>query len=399
MSEQQACTLCGAGGHTAPGIIISGHQLRNALEFLAPDNSPEQLSDDLVIELHAKDDDFPVAGLYAYHSECPEEGAILLDDTAPAEALKPGIFDVITGTACITGDGSGEALPPLEEHLAQVENVGDALAQPSPAPELDDQAFDRNAERLTAKAFGTGGGINPNATSIDDLFLDESPAPELERPEVVAWLNTATGTATSHQVQVMDWDDEKEPVQSLMTVAQYDRIVGALLAEIAQLREALEWRKENQAGQRDVLRSVKAERDTAQARVAELHRCLQAIVNAADHGVWPTTVLHAIEMARAMLAGDAPVAQAGQVPEEWQPMSTAPKDGSIIRLLVNFEDMSIDDGDGPFATIGQNNFANDGEDRWQVVGWCWEHDHFTDGKGVPIGWLPMLAAAPAQGGE
>lgn len=38
-----------------------------------------------------------------------------------------------------------------------------ALAQPSPAPELDDQAFDRNAERLTAEALGTGGGINDAA--------------------------------------------------------------------------------------------------------------------------------------------------------------------------------------------------------------------------------------------
>ena len=72
-----------------------------------------------------------------------------------------------------------------------------ALAQPSSAPDhveqalgmvapelgLDDQAFDRNAERLTAEAFGTGSGINPQATSID-----EATAPELERPEVVAFL-------------------------------------------------------------------------------------------------------------------------------------------------------------------------------------------------------------------
>ncbi|WP_236209899.1 hypothetical protein, partial [Pseudomonas tohonis] len=49
-----------------------------------------------------------------------------------------------------------------------------------------------------------------------------------EEPEVVAWLNTLTGDTTSHQVQVMDWDDEKEPVQALMTVAQYERIAAAL---------------------------------------------------------------------------------------------------------------------------------------------------------------------------
>ncbi|MGF2552171.1 hypothetical protein ACQUUE_16985 [Pseudomonas aeruginosa] len=53
---------------------------------------------------------------------------------------------------------------------------------------------------------------------------------------------------------------------------QHDRIVGALRAKAVQLREALEWRAENQAGQRELLRSVTAERDAAQARVAELER-------------------------------------------------------------------------------------------------------------------------------
>ncbi|EPG3673703.1 hypothetical protein QOZ79_12625 [Pseudomonas aeruginosa] len=51
---------------------------------------------------------------------------------------------------------------------------------------------------------------------------------------------------------------------------QHDRIVGALRAKAVQLREALEWRAENQAGQRELLRSVTAERDAALARVAEL---------------------------------------------------------------------------------------------------------------------------------
>lgn len=45
-----------------------------------PDNTPEQFEQTLVIELHEQDEDFPVAGLYAYHDECPEEGAILLLD-------------------------------------------------------------------------------------------------------------------------------------------------------------------------------------------------------------------------------------------------------------------------------------------------------------------------------
>ncbi len=53
----------------------------------------------------------------------------------------------------------------------------DAAAQPQQDEPDDDQEWDRNAERLTKEAFGLGGGINPNATSIDDLFLDDEPEP------------------------------------------------------------------------------------------------------------------------------------------------------------------------------------------------------------------------------
>lgn len=75
-------------------------------------------------------------------------------------------------------------------------------------------------------------------------------------------------------------------------------------------------------------------------------------------------------------------------------METAPKDGTLLRLLVEFEDHPIDDGAGPFATVGTNYRDNTGEDAWQIVGWCWEQDRFIDGVGTPIGWLPMLAATP-----
>ncbi|MDH1681100.1 hypothetical protein N5E30_05820 [Pseudomonas chengduensis] len=82
--------------------------------------------------------------------------------------------------------------------------------------------------------------------------------------------------------------------------------------------------------------------------------------------------------------------------EKFLPMDSAPKDGTLVRLLVEFEANSIDDGEGPFATIGANNYDNDGQDRWQFVGWCWRHDHFTDGTGKPVGWLPMLTNAASE---
>jgi hypothetical protein len=40
-----------------------------------------------------------------------------------------------------------------------------------------DDAWDRNAERLTSEAGLGGGSINPNATSIEDIFLEGEEAP------------------------------------------------------------------------------------------------------------------------------------------------------------------------------------------------------------------------------
>ncbi|HCO8764704.1 TPA: hypothetical protein N2B54_002756 [Pseudomonas aeruginosa] len=94
---------------------------------------------------------------------------------------------------------------------------------------------------------------------------------EAERPEVVAWRYGFSGGIVSDKACLDEWKSGGE-YQSLMTVAQHERIVGALRAKADQLREALEWRKENQAGQRELLRSVTAERDAALARVAELEK-------------------------------------------------------------------------------------------------------------------------------
>ncbi|HCF7280859.1 TPA: hypothetical protein NIJ58_004621 [Pseudomonas aeruginosa] len=171
-----------------------------------------------------------------------------------------------------------------------------ALAQPSPAPEL--------AERGTQHRFSTteqtcrhdfaGVWWNDNGETKTGkecrecgfFIADIAEAPELERPEVAGYLATAEHPKhgqphkafnyfkDQHDAQVAHWRERGCTVTEdrLMTVSQHDRIVGALRAKADQLREALEWRKENQAGQRELLRSVKAERDAALARVAELEK-------------------------------------------------------------------------------------------------------------------------------
>ncbi|WP_423457996.1 hypothetical protein [Ottowia sp. VDI28] len=77
-------------------------------------------------------------------------------------------------------------------------------------------------------------------------------------------------------------------------------------------------------------------------------------------------------------------------------MSTAPRDGSLLRLLVEFEDAPLDDDNSvPQVTIGMNNLGNTGDDEWQFAGWDWSHDCFAQGTGKPVGWLPLLSDAEA----
>lgn len=80
------------------------------------------------------------------------------------------------------------------------------------------------------------------------------------------------------------------------------------------------------------------------------------------------------------------------------PVDSAPKDGTLIRLLVDY---SSDDAAGALEdaaeawTIGFNNLRDTGDDEWQFAGWNWSHDCFTEGHGKVIGWLPFHLAAPA----
>ena len=87
----------------------------------------------------------------------------------------------------------------------------------------------------------------------------------------------------------------------------------------------------------------------------------------------------------------APPAQAVELGP--RPINTAPRDGTMVRLLVQFEDNATEDTAEPAWTIGACNDDNVGEDErvgWQFAGWCWTHDHFTEGKGTPVGWLPLI---------
>ncbi|WP_338858976.1 hypothetical protein [Pseudomonas aeruginosa] len=181
-----------------------------------------------------------------------------------------------------------------------------ALAQPSHAPEL--------AERGTQHRFSTteqtcrhdfaGVWWNDNGETktgrecrhcgffVADVTKAQAEQAEAERPEVVAWRYGFSGGIVSDKACLDEWKSGGE-YQSLMTVAQHERIVGELRAVIAQLRQhkndymdsgqetyrALQneiREREAEIARLDGLVSGRtAERDAAQARVAGLEAELE----------------------------------------------------------------------------------------------------------------------------
>ena len=81
-------------------------------------------------------------------------------------------------------------------------------------------------------------------------------------------------------------------------------------------------------------------------------------------------------------------------PEEcFRAMETWDKSDDPVLLLVDYHEGQHPLTDARFSiTIGHNNDHNVGEGEglgWQFAGWCWSHDHYTEGKGRPVGWLPL----------
>ncbi|HBO4112538.1 TPA: hypothetical protein L4T77_004260 [Pseudomonas aeruginosa] len=156
--------------------------------------------------------------------------------------------------------------------------------------------------------------LSDNLPELLSTAQAEHAEAEAERPEAVGYL-LAKGNGT---LSILRAGSSDEPV---MTVAQHDRIVDALRFERQQMDRAFtacinerdslakRWDEAVRYGAR-----IEEQRDAALARVAELERVLRVVVNAADHGSWPTTVMHGIEKVREVLAGSAPPVKAQ--PEE-----------------------------------------------------------------------------------
>ncbi|CDO80870.1 hypothetical protein PLES 13261 [Pseudomonas aeruginosa] len=163
-----------------------------------------------------------------------------------------GSGDGYVGEVCRECDGSGWFVTP--------EQARAALAQPSQAPT---EGFTHFPELLES------------VQQMDAMLKANSAQAEAERPVVIARLYrsndlTMTPFAEVQKPLPMPRSDGTLTVEPLMTVAQHERIVGALRAEIA------EWQEAAGRGRSDVVAYIAERakllegRDAALARVAEL---------------------------------------------------------------------------------------------------------------------------------
>ncbi|WP_254921535.1 hypothetical protein [Pseudomonas aeruginosa] len=147
--------------------------------------------------------------------------------------------------------------------------------------------------------------------------------------------------------------------------------------------------------------------DAAQARVAELEHVLRVVVNAADHGSWPTTVMHGIEKVREVLAGSAPPAKAQHsVPDGYRLVRL--EHFAAIKAQLDPEQVdayrgrNIYDEDKVYANWNACRSALDEiKDVFQQIDWDAENELVellaaAPGKEVPQAWLDVQAERRRQ---
>ena len=84
---------------------------------------------------------------------------------------------------------------------------------------------------------------------------------------------------------------------------------------------------------------------------------------------------------------------------KWQPIETAPTDGTAVLLLIDDGDFPLDDCN-PCISIGS--YGTEGgpeyDPTWCFAGWNWCQDLYVRGNGTPTHWMPLPAIDAAMAG-
>lgn len=131
--------------------------------------------------------------------------------------------------------------------------------------------------------------IHRNGVEYEVVMIANGESTSPKYPPTIVYRGVANGKVWARPA--CDWDRSMRLVERPAS-AKVEGTEQVSSTWLAQLRS--EYRQFAEADEK---------LQSALARVAELERALQTVVNAADHGSWPTTVMHGIEVAREVLAG------------------------------------------------------------------------------------------------
>lgn len=182
-------------------ILINGHQLCEALSFLAPDNTEEQLDQEVIIstggaECHSG------PGLYCWLDEYPEEGAIKLDGTSPAALSAPPAAGVPEGWRLVPIEPTREMREAFHDSYERYEDghgecpdsQWKAMLRVAPTPPVSEQAGELERLRCAldriARIPGDSVDYHPShmsriARAAVGLCSATSPASEQQRAVVM----------------------------------------------------------------------------------------------------------------------------------------------------------------------------------------------------------------------
>lgn len=78
---------------------------------------------------------------------------------------------------------------------------------------------------------------------------------------------------------------------------------------------------------------------------------------------------------------------------KWKPIETCPLNYTLVLLAVAIDDSLVNEMEealiSPIRTIGCGHEDELGRVCWDLAGWSWDHDCFTEGHGTPIAWMPL----------
>ncbi|PWU30125.1 hypothetical protein DK254_08360 [Pseudomonas sp. RW407] len=323
MTEQQACTLCGAGGHTAAQCHWNSP---GALESIRLPKHGTTIALEEMLAGYLPDDREYIRDVIEAYADIQARKAVMLYSGAGLAGRQSDACDWLEN---LEGDAWADA---CEEIAASVRQQAEgaqgereafeawhrmqwpggeplkgrwmawqaraALAQPSPVPELGcercggdcsganppvigcpnqdeiQQALDEIDDfiaRCNGDDRGSCGAVNLLRHALASR-LSTAPELELERPEVVAFLNewrdrdqggirvTPALSAMSEEGLQKEYGPQASVVrrEPLMTIAQHKRIDAARLACVGILA--------------DEILKLSAERDAAQARLAAMEQ-------------------------------------------------------------------------------------------------------------------------------